>query len=286
MAADERALARSIRSFAASRIDPSAPNGRTIQEEVAVEEPLEVRINDEPFSVTMRTPGHDRELVLGFLLAEGIIESVLDVFSLGPCGRPGEEGYGNAFNVQLVSPPKVDDKGFHGAMHRRGTLMTSACGVCGRQSITDLVGRVQPLSANDTRIKSSLLSQAVLDVRERQSLFNRTGGSHAACLVTPGGELLALYEDVGRHNAVDKVIGSRVLSRTLPASNGVLVVSGRTSFEIVQKAFTAGIPVVAAISAPSSLAIDLALRANITLVGFVRGNVMTVYTNPARVFVP
>lgn len=269
---------RSIRTLEVHRL-----RGRTVSEnepdDVAVEEPLEIRISSETLAITMRTPGDDRELVLGFLFAEGVIARAADVATIAPCGRTGDEGRENTINVTLapgVKPP-VDPE--TGLLNRRGTLVTSACGVCGRRSIDDLLARAAPL-ASHAPLSRAVVADAIRGLRARQPIFAKTGGCHAAALVEPDGAYVAVYEDVGRHNAVDKVIGSRVLAGEVPCSGKILVVSGRSSFEILQKAFSAGISVVASVSAPSSLAVDLAKRVNVTLVGFVREDGMTVYSNP------
>ncbi|WP_394828016.1 formate dehydrogenase accessory sulfurtransferase FdhD [Pendulispora albinea] len=271
-----------IRSIEARRIVGRAPP-ESAHDDVAVEEPLEIRIAGERLAVTMRTPGHDRELVLGFLFAEGVIGSTKDVLGVVHCGRVGDEARENTIDVTLVPgmKPPIDPE--TGLLTRRGTLMTSACGVCGRRSIDDLVARVAPLAHTNPGIARSVLTGAVRSLRDRQPIFGRTGGCHAVSLVDFDGREIATYEDIGRHNAVDKVVGSRLLADALPGAGMVLVVSGRSSFEIVQKAFSAGVPIVAAVSAPSSLAIDLAKRANITLAGFVRDETMTVYTSPERI---
>jgi len=271
---------RNIRTADVERFAGGAVEARA--DEVAVEEPLEIRISGETLAITMRTPGSDRELVLGFLLAEGVIASANDVASVVHCGRTTDEGRENTIDVTLtpgVKPP-IDDE--TGMLARRGTLVTSACGVCGRQSIDDLLARISPLPS-PSRASPSVVTAAVERLRGRQPLFARTGGCHAASLVAFDGSHVATFEDVGRHNAVDKVVGSRVLANALPLADHVLVASGRSSFEIVQKAFSAGIPLVASVSAPSSLAIDLARRANVTLVGFVRNGAMTVYAGRDRI---
>jgi FdhD protein len=273
------------RSIVGQRITPNERETKT--DDVAVEEPLEIRISGETLAITMRTPGSDRQLVMGFLLAEGVIASAKDVSGIVHCGRSrqSDEGRENTIDVTLapgVKPP-IDDE--TGLLARRGTLTTSACGVCGRRSVDDLIARISPLPG-DASVSSAVLVEAVRGLRERQPIFAKTGGCHAASLVTFEGAHVATFEDVGRHNAVDKVIGSRVLARdsenVLPLARHVLVVSGRSSFEIVQKAFAAGVSIIASVSAPSSLAIDLAKQANITLVGFVRGETMTVYTGALR----
>jgi len=271
-----------IRSIEARRLIGRTPS-ESIRDDVVVEEPLEIRIAGETLAITMRTPGHDRELVLGFLLSEGVIASTADVLGVTHCGRIGAEGRDNTIDVTLVPgvKPPIDPE--TGMLTRRGTLMTSACGVCGRRSIDELIASVAPLAHTDHGIERSVLTGAVRSLRDRQPIFGQTGGCHAVSLVDVRGQAIATYEDVGRHNAVDKVVGSRLLAGELPGAGMVLVVSGRASFEIVQKAFSAGIPIIASVSAPSSLAIDLANRANITLAGFVRDETMTVYTSPNRI---
>ncbi len=256
---------------------------------VVVEEPLEIRIAGDTVAITMRTPGSDRELVLGFLWAEGIIAQTGDVSAIAHCGRPDEEGFGNTMEVTLAPGVKFDPET---GPTRRGTISTSACGVCGRRTIADMLARFSPMPAH-TPLGQSIVIGAVQQLRDHQPIFAKTGGCHAASLVRFSGEHVATFEDVGRHNAVDKLVGSRLLasasehvslslSGQVPLAEHVLLVSGRTSFEIVQKAMAAGIPVVAGVSAPSSLAIDLARRANITLCGFVRGSSMTVYCGEVR----
>ncbi len=262
-------------------------------DDVAVEEPLEIRVAGDPLAVTMRTPGADRELALGFLHAEGVIRSIDDVGSVAHCGHLGDESFGNVIDVLpgpgvVLAPERI-------AGTRRGTLTAAACGVCGRLTIEDLIARCAPVS-DDSRIEATVLARFAVPMRDQQAVFARTGGVHAAGLfpVPPlggaGAEKLdvarpLVREDVGRHNAVDKVVGALIFARALPARAHVLVVSGRTSFEIVQKAAVAGIPIVASVSAPSSLAIDLAARMNITLVAFLRGESMSVYSTPERIVV-
>jgi FdhD protein len=264
---------------------------QAVSDDVAVEEPLEIRVAGDALAITMRTPGADRELALGFLYAEGVIRSLDDVGSVAHCGRPGDEGFGNTIDVlpgpgRVLAPERIEGT-------RRGTLTSAACGVCGRLSIDDLVARCAPLD-DDTRVDATTLARLHGLMRERQALFARTGGAHAAALFTPprpgtgaAVEIAApvMGEDVGRHNAVDKVVGQMIFAGALPAAGRVLLVSGRASFEIVQKAAMAGIPVVASVSAPSSLAIDLAARVNVTLVAFLRGETMSVYTAPERIVV-
>jgi FdhD protein len=258
----------------------SAPGEGERDDEVVVEEPLEIRIAGDTLAITMRTPGHDRELVLGFLWAEGIIRSLADVGSIAHCGREGEEGFGGTIDVIPGAGAKLALPEEPGA--RRGTLTTSACGVCGRRSIDDLLARCHPIASRVTMARGAIV-RAVATLRERQPLFARSGGCHAASLVTMEGEHVATFEDVGRHNAVDKLVGSRLLAGGLPAADHALVVSGRTSFEIVQKAVAAGIPIVIGVSASSSLAVDVATRAGVTLIGFARGGEFLVYAGEGRI---
>ncbi len=254
------------------------------EDEVVVEEPLEIRISGDTLAITMRTPGHDRELVLGFLFAEGVIRGPGDVSAMAPCGRTGDEGRDNTIDVTLAPGVVPPGDAADGPFARRGTITTSACGVCGRRSIDDLLKRFTPLGESTAATLShDTLARVAAGLRERQPVFARTGGCHAASLVTFSGEHVVTFEDVGRHNAVDKVIGSRVLAKEVPLDSRVLFVSGRSSFEIVQKAISARIPVVASVSAPSSLAVDLARRANVTLAGFVRGDSLTVYSGASRI---
>jgi FdhD protein len=254
-------------------------------DEIVVEEPLEIRVAGDTLAITMRTPGHDRELVLGFLFAEGIIESAGDVSAMAPCGRTGDEGRENTLEVTLAPGVVPPGDGEDGPFARRGTITTSACGVCGRRSIEDLMTRFTPLAhaAGGDTLSHDTLARVAAGLRDRQPVFARTGGCHAASLATFAGEHLVTFEDVGRHNAVDKVVGSRVLANDLPLAGRVLFVSGRSSFEIVQKAIAARISVVASVSAPSSLAVDLARRANVTLAGFVRGDSLTLYAGAHRI---
>jgi len=246
---------------------------------VAAEEPLEIRVAGDTLAITMRTPGSDRDLVLGFLWSEGVIRSPDDVSAIAHCGRVGEAERENVIEVTLapgVKPPDADSP-----FARRGTITTSACGVCGRRSIDDLLARCAPL-ADGPSLARDAIPAAVGSLRDHQPLFAVTGGCHAASLVRFDGTHVATFEDVGRHNAVDKLVGSQVRARSLPLAGHMLVVSGRSSFEIVQKAVAAGIAVVASVSAASSLAVDLADRANVTLVGFARDGTFTIFARPKR----
>lgn len=250
------------------------------EDELVVEEPLEIRIAGDTFAVTMRTPGHDRELVMGLLFAEGVIRSRDDVGGLAYCGRTGDEARENTMEV-TAGPGRVLTFDRDG-LQKRGTVTTSACGVCGRQSIDDLLARAGPVPIG-AAVTAAQITRAVRLLADVQPLFRRTGGCHGAALVSFDGKVAAAFEDVGRHNAVDKIVGRRLLDDALPLSDHVLVVSGRASFEIVQKAALAGVPVVASVSAPSSLAVTLAEKTNVTLAGFVRGESLNVYAGKCRV---
>ena len=247
---------------------------------LAVEEPLEIRVAGEPVAVTMRTPGHDVELASGFLVSEGVVHAQDDVRAAIHCGGPGTGGGENTYNVLDVAlapgirPPVA-----------RGFYTTSSCGVCGKASIE----AVETVSAFDihsdpTRVAAPVLATLPDRLRSAQALFDRTGGLHAAALFpAEGGEPLVVREDVGRHNAVDKVVGWGLARGMLPLRGTVLMVSGRASFELVQKAAMAGVPLLAAVSAPSSLAVELAASRGIGLVGFLRGDTMNVYAGAERV---
>ena len=274
------------RQIEVARLERESRESR--EDQVVVEEPLEIRIVGETLAITMRTPGHDFDLVLGFLWAEGIIRSREDVSSIAHCGRTGTPEKENTVDVKLVPGLRTPLDDIDAPLFaRRGTITTSACGVCGRRSIDDLLTRFERVP-DGARLSRAAVTAAVAGLRERQPIFARTGGCHAASLLTSSGEHVVTFEDVGRHNAVDKVVGSRLRAEVgdrprLPLAHHLLVVSGRSSFEIVQKAIAAGIPVVASVSAPSSLAVSLASQGNVTLVGFARGDAMTVYTGASRI---
>lgn len=249
------------------------------QDTLAVEEPLEIRLNGESFVVTMRTPGDDLDLVHGLLHAEGIIAAVADITLARYCAGADEEGVNsyNVLDVTLAPSIVVDPEA------RRSALTSSACGVCGAASI-DQVRRSSRYGYDPaTRFAADTIVAAPELLREQQKAFSKTGGLHGAGLVTSSGELLCAREDVGRHNAVDKVIGWALRAGRLPLADCLLVVSARASFELTQKAVLAGIPVLAAVSAPSSLAVELGEEAGITVCGFVRGQTMNVYSHPERV---
>lgn len=269
---------------------------RAAGDSVLVEEPLEIRIAGDTLAFTMRTPGDDHALTLGFLLAEGIIRSIADVGSIAHCGRPGDEGYGNVIDVAPGPGTVLDPETIESS--RRAVATTSACGVCGRKSIDDLLARVGRVPEGREFPLARLLDLPAR-LAAHQPAFSHTGGSHAAAAFDAAGEAVAWAEDVGRHNAVDKVIGRLLLAGALrpsaaAAADGaagvapdrapaVLFVSGRISFEIVQKAAAARIAFVAGVSAPSSLALSLAEHAGVTIAGFVRGGRANVYTHPWRV---
>jgi FdhD protein len=246
----------------------------------ATEEPLEVRLHGRPFAVIMRTPGADRELAAGFLLAERVIATPDDLGTIEYCTDPSAEHRENIVNATIASPsPDALERILN---DRRQVTTNSSCGMCGRLTIESLRTNAPPLPATWS-IAASTLVELPERLRAAQQVFDETGGLHAAGLFTQDGRLEAIAEDVGRHNAVDKVIGRMLMRDCLPLSDHLLFVSGRTSFEIVQKAFLAGIPLVAAVSAPSSLAIDVALECGVTLVGFVRGKNFNVYAHPGRI---
>jgi FdhD protein len=252
---------------------------------LAVEEPLEIRVDGDVIATTMRTPGRDADLALGLLFAEGIVHGPADVSAIAHCGRPGDEGYGNVLDVHSAAGIRLDaDRVLEG---RRFVSATSACGVCGRRAIDGLLARIVPLERGPS-FAPSLVHAAMEALHGVQPAFASTGGLHAAVAVAAGGEVLASAEDVGRHNAVDKVVGALLRTGRVGAAAPaeavpvVLAVSGRSGFEIVQKAAAARIPLLASVSAPSSLAVDLAERAGMTLAGFVRAGAMNVYTHAWR----
>ena len=246
----------------------------------ATEEPLEVRLHDRPFAVIMRTPGADRELAAGFLLSEGVLKSADDLGTIEYCQDPSAEHPENIINATLVNGSVDTLETF--LAERRNVTTNSSCGMCGRLSIESLKTNLPPLVVPWT-VPASTVVTLPDRLRHAQAVFDETGGLHAAGLFTRDGRLETVAEDVGRHNAVDKVIGRMVMQERLPLANHILFVSGRTSFEIVQKAFLAGIPMVAAVSAPSSLAIDLAEECGITLIGFLREQNFNIYAHQERV---
>jgi FdhD protein len=248
---------------------------RLVQDSLAAEEPLEIRIGGVPLTVTMRTPGNDLELAAGFLLTEGIIESSEQIASL----RIKTPENGLKSNVVEV---ELKDTDFRCEDLQRNFYAASSCGICGKASIDAI--RVRGLRQPDRgfRIDPETLCRLPEALRSEQAVFSRTGGLHAAALFDATGELIALREDIGRHNAVDKIAGWAVLEKKLPLSRQVMLVSGRGGFEIVQKALAAGIPILASVSAPSSLAVKLARELGLTLIGFLRGRRFVTYSNEYR----
>jgi FdhD protein len=246
----------------------------------AVEEPLQIRIDREPFAVLMRTPGDDRHLTAGFLFSERIAVQAADVGSIEPCVDPGHPARANIIEVTLA--PGARAAAERRLDERRKVVASAACGLCGRVTVESLQVEAPYIDAPWTlpRERAATLPSRL---RARQAGFDETGGLHAAGIFSPDGGCDAIAEDVGRHNAVDKVVGRMLLDGRLPLADRALVVSGRTSFEIVQKAFLAGIPIVVAVSAPSTLAIDLADAAGITLLGFVRDGGLNIYTHGRRI---
>jgi FdhD protein len=243
---------------------------------LAVEEPLEIRVKGRAVSVTMRTPGHDAELAVGFLLSEGMIGKAADVVAVEPCAL--DRG-GNVVNVVLAPSATIDFERL-----TRHVFASSSCGLCGKATIEAIHQRIDPIPRKpEVTIDAAVLLSLPDKLRAAQPTFDQTGGVHAAGVFSLDGELLVAREDVGRHNAVDKVLGYALMNGLSPLSRHVLMVSGRASFEIVQKALAARVPIVAAVSAPSSLAVDFAEESGQTLVGFLRGERMNVYAGATRV---
>jgi FdhD protein len=264
----------------------------TRRDDLATEEPLEIRVStpstvdrpDRTVAVTMRTPGADFELAAGFLYGEGVIGAAEDLLRIGYCTDPtltGEQRYNVVTATLAPGAPEPDLRGLE-----RHFMSTSACGVCGKASLEALAARgLTPLPPGPV-VDLDVLYRLPDQLSAAQRVFGRTGGLHAAGLFTVDGQVLAVREDIGRHNAVDKLVGWALTGRRLPAADLVLLVSGRAGYEIVQKAATAGIPVVAAVSAPSSLAVDLAVEYGVTLAGFLRGERCNVYAGRDRISPP
>jgi FdhD protein len=243
-------------------------------DELAAEEPLEIRVRGRAVSVTMRTPGHDDELAAGFLFTEGLIHRREDIQKIEPCDRNED---GNLLNVLLAPEIAVDF-----ARLTRHVFASSSCGLCGKATIEAVRGMFPPIES-DMMISAETITRLPEIMREHQATFARTGGLHAAALFAANGKLIVLREDVGRHNAVDKVIGHALLSGIFPLDQHVLLVSGRSSFEIMQKALAARVPIVAAVSAPSSLAVEFAIESGQTLIGFLREQRMNIYSHGRRI---
>jgi FdhD protein len=248
-----------------------------VTDEVAIEEPLEIRIGQDPLAVTMRTPGNDEELAAGFLLSEGIVRVRSDLREISRCELAAS--LGNVLNITLSATAKFTPT----AAHRFGTISTS-CGLCGKTSIEFIRQQFPPIdSSKGIQIEAAKLLELPERLRSAQGNFVRTGGIHAAAIFDLDGNLMVLREDIGRHNAVDKAIGRAFLDDLLPLKNHIMIVSGRSSLEIVQKALAAGIPIVAAVSAPSTLAVNFARESNQTLIGFLRPPTFNVYSHIERV---
>ena len=250
---------------------------RRFQDYLVGEEPLQIRVGKFPLTVTMRTPGHDLELAAGFLFTEGLIRLREQIRSLEQSAGDGERDRGNVVQVELEGEAALNLE-----QTQRNFFAASSCGICGKATIEQVrVRGIEPPNPN-LRLDPQVLCRLPESLREAQAIFGRTGGLHAAGLFDTRGEMVALREDVGRHNAVDKVVGWALLAGKLPLSENVLMVSGRGGFEIIQKACVAGIPVVASVSAPSSLAVQLARELRLTLVGFLRGKRFIVYAGEER----
>ena len=246
-------------------------SARSAKDELAVEEPLEIQVDTRPVSVTMRTPGHDGELAAGFLVTEGILTSKKEILKIAAHPRNAQ----NVINVFVKNAPELDRL-------KRNVFVSSSCGLCGKASIDNVHQHFKPLKVR-FQIQREVLLGLPKKLQRAQEAFARTGGLHAAGIFSRSGELIVLREDVGRHNAVDKVIGHGLLKGLLPFNEHILMVSGRASFEIMQKALAARIPIVAAVSAPSSLAVDFAVESGQTLVGFLRDQRMNLYAGAQRV---
>jgi FdhD protein len=265
--------------------DPAQTQVRWREDTLAVEEPLELRLDTSdgamhPVSITMRTPGHDFELAAGFLFTEGILRDAGEIARMEYCVGPEVEQQYNVVGVRL-RPGTAFDPG----RLQRHFYTTSSCGVCGKTSLDALRPGLPwpvPSPAGGPQVAPAVIASLPDRLRAAQGIFDRTGGLHAAGLFTAAGETVSVREDVGRHNALDKLIGAQLLARRLPAAQSVLVVSGRASFELMQKAAMAGVPVLVAVGAPSSLAVEAAGEFGVTLVGFARGQTFNVYTHPER----
>jgi FdhD protein len=250
---------------------------RRARDVVAVEEPLEIRVEGQAIAIVMRTPGHDRELAAGFLLTEGIVRSARDLFDITTCVASGTHGQGNVIDAALARPEVFD-----AAKFSRHVFTSASCGVCSKTSIDAVLKRRKPLH-DEARIAASTAMSLPRRLTRGQAGFKETGGLHACALFDCAGHLLGMHEDVGRHNALDKLIGQALLEKRTPLAGHVVLLSGRASFEMMQKAHAAGIPIVVAIGAPSSLAVEFAREARQTLCGFVRGYSMNVYAGRERV---
>jgi FdhD protein len=266
-----------VRVVEMERRTPGSPRRGT--DRVAVEEPMEVRVNGSPFAVIMRTPGDDVALAAGFLLSEDVVRGGAELGAIEQCADVEPEARGNVLNVTVVGA--AVDRLAERLGERRAVITTAACGLCGRRTIESLRARTAAVDGRWT-VPVDVVRRLPLALRSSQPTFDATGGVHAAALTDLEGRVRRVAEDVGRHNAVDKIIGRALLEGQLPLDRTLLVVSGRTSYELVQKALLGGVPLVAAVSAPSSLAVDLARESGITLCGFVRGDALNVYAHAER----
>jgi FdhD protein len=254
---------------------PTRGAARGEQDDVAVEEPLEIRVEGHSMAVVMRTPGEDRELAAGFLLTEGVIRSARDLFDITTCVAGGSNG--NAVDAALTHPDTFDP-----VKLARHVIVSSSCGVCGRVSIDSVLKRRKPLT-EETRIASRVIRALPKRLAKEQAAFQTTGGLHACALFSAVGKLEAVREDVGRHNALDKLLGQALLAGRTPLAGRIVLLSGRASFEMMQKSYAGGIAIVAAIGAPSSLAVDFARQSGQTLCGFVRPTGMNIYAGAERI---
>jgi FdhD protein len=259
-----------VHRWSAGAMSPAEPD------RIAIEEPLEIRVGGRSVAVTMRTPGHERELAAGFLLTEGVIRAATDLVDVLICRDLPEGQEGNVVDALLARPDAVDY-----ARLTRHVFSASSCGLCGKATL-DAVLQTFPPVTTGSNFSAALLGTLPARLREAQPGFAASGGLHASALFDRNGTLLAAREDVGRHNALDKLLGWALLSGRLPLSECLLLVSGRVSFELMQKALAAGIPLVAGIGAPSTLAVACAQRGNQTLVGFLKPDRMNVYCGPER----
>lgn len=253
------------------RFEYGQPTG-TRPDEVTEESPLEIRVEGQPLAVAMRTPGHDRELAAGWLLSEGIIANADDLTAI--VAQPGEK-------AAMVDAMLRDPSAFDAHKHRRAVLSNSSCGLCGVATVAQVL-RDFPKIRSSTRITAAVLHTLPSQLSQNQPVFRRTGGLHACALFSTAGDLLAIREDVGRHNALDKLLGWALLQR-VPLGEHILMLSGRVSFEMAQKALAAGLAIIAAIGAPSSLAVDLARESGQTLVAFLKEHSFNCYTEPERI---
>ncbi|HZA80305.1 MAG TPA: formate dehydrogenase accessory sulfurtransferase FdhD [Actinomycetes bacterium] len=263
------------------KVGAGAATRRAARDRLAVEEPLELRVAGRPVGVTMRTPGNDVELAIGYCISERLVARPDDVEAVRFCAPEGQAQEYNVLTVDLRPGVPAPDPSLD-----RLAVTSSSCGVCGKASIEAVTVACPTLAGDGLAVPAAALAAIPDRVRAAQRVFEQTGGLHAAAVCGPDGDVRCVREDVGRHNAVDKVIGWAATERRLPLAGMVLFVSGRSSFEVVQKAAVAGVPVVAAVSAPSSLAVELADRVGMTLIGFLRGDTMNLYTHPHRVLLP